>query len=172
MGPQSFRRLPWVHVADLQMYLVSCIPGFSVSKGKKKWASRRRIGCAKNCVFWYPGVSQVSICLVSVSNLCCLGNSRLISCQQKAMQLTHIVSSLEHCSLAQLIGWEAERGVSERVCLSLASCPPLAPEPRRISLINFNHRNFLPVSWTRLLSAYIWSTHQHSGPICTMSDIN
>ena len=81
---------------------------------------------------------------------------------------------MEHCSLAELIGREAEKqrrerkrgeergerqrdrekerqrsreaegGVSERVCLSLASCPPLPPQPRRISLINFNHRNFLP----------------------------
>ena len=71
----------------------------------------------------------------------------------------------EHCSLAELIGWERERSKVCRACASLIThLPPITSKSQHISLINFNHRNFLPDGWTPL-SAYIWSARQLNGQV-------
>ena len=48
----------------------------------------------------------------------------------------------------------------EQACLSSTTCPYLPSKPQHISLINFNHRNFLPDDWTRGLHI------EWSGPAC------
>ena len=87
------------------------------------------IGCTKNCVFWCPTMSQVSICLVSVSNLCSLGNSGLISCQtQQCNSHSHWIDTAlkKYATSTQsivawlnwLVGWKSEEQSMLSVCLS------------------------------------------------------